>query len=254
MKHIYKISIVLLSVFTFIGCNVDDDEAVSIIPEKSLTATLVDQRAVIAVPDDTSSYDLVINFSEALPSYATIEYSIDGSVTSASKNTGDTSLTIPITFGLGENFHDVVISDFIVVNASERNFLPSILGNTTVRVIKQGFFVANITWGDASDDIDFGLQPMTAGWADTFAWIDTSLGVTNAEFLEGSELPDGNYAIFVQFFTGAADVTVTYAIQCAGGDFTFDLLTTQDGNRLWFTKSTDGDGNVSYNFFTEDPA
>jgi len=25
MKHIYKLSIILISVFTFIGCNVDDD-------------------------------------------------------------------------------------------------------------------------------------------------------------------------------------------------------------------------------------
>ena len=39
MKHIYKFSIVLLAVFTFIGCNVDDDDAITVLPMKELTAS-----------------------------------------------------------------------------------------------------------------------------------------------------------------------------------------------------------------------
>ena len=41
MKHIYKFSIVLLTVFTFIGCNVDDDDAVTVLPMKELTASWI---------------------------------------------------------------------------------------------------------------------------------------------------------------------------------------------------------------------
>ena len=40
MKHIYKLSVVLLAVFTFVGCNVDDDDAISVLPMKELTASL----------------------------------------------------------------------------------------------------------------------------------------------------------------------------------------------------------------------
>ena len=78
MKHIYKFSIVLLAVFTFIGCNVDDDDAITVLPMKELTASFDKQVNVIAVADDATSYDLVIKFSEALPSYSTVEYSLDG--------------------------------------------------------------------------------------------------------------------------------------------------------------------------------
>ena len=47
MKHIYKFSIVLLAVFTFIGCNVDDDDAVTVLPMKELTASLSQQVDII---------------------------------------------------------------------------------------------------------------------------------------------------------------------------------------------------------------
>jgi hypothetical protein len=70
MKHIYKLSIVLLAVFTFVGCNVDDDDAVSVLPMKELTASLAQQVDIIGVEDNATSYDLVINFSEDLPSYS----------------------------------------------------------------------------------------------------------------------------------------------------------------------------------------
>ena len=253
-KYIYKLSFLALAIFAFTGCNVDDDDPQFITAKRTLEAALAQQSAIIAISDSDSSYDLVVNFSEALPSYASIEYSVDGVTSSVSANTGDTSVSIPLDYGVGVNFHDVSLIGFHVVNADARNYIPTIGGVSATRVVKQGFLAITITWADASDDIDFGLQPMTATWGDTFAWIDTSLGVTNSEFLQGDMLADGNYAIFVQFFTPAADVTVTYALQSAGGDFSFDLLTSEDGNRLWFTKSTDGDGNVSYNFFTEDPA
>ena len=64
MKHIYKLSIVLLAVFTFVGCNVDDDDAVSVLPQKLITASLANQGDIIGIPDNATSYDLVINFSE----------------------------------------------------------------------------------------------------------------------------------------------------------------------------------------------
>ena len=35
MKHLYKLNIILLTVFTFVGCNVDDDDAVTVLPQKA---------------------------------------------------------------------------------------------------------------------------------------------------------------------------------------------------------------------------
>ena len=121
MKHIYKFSIVLLTVFTFIGCNVDDDDSVTVLPMKELTASLSQQVDVIRIADDATSYDLVINFSEALPSYSTIEYSLDGgATTTSSASSGDNTLVIPIAFDEDKFYRDVVLSDFIVVNAAAR--------------------------------------------------------------------------------------------------------------------------------------
>ena len=253
MKHIYKFSIILLAVFTFIGCNVDDDDAVTVLPMKELTASLVNQGDIIGVADDATSYDLVISFSEALPSYSTIEYSLDGgATTSSSASSGDDTLVISIPFDNNDNFHDINLSDFILVNASARRFTTSITGNSSVRVMRQGYFTATISWGNYSDDIDFGLQPMTASWGDTFDFIDTSLGIQD-EFLEGT-LDDGNYAIYAQFYTAATDVNVNCDMVTAAGNFVLDVLATEDGNVIWFTKSTNTQGNVSYTFYTEDPS
>jgi len=254
MKNIHKISILLLSVFTFIGCNVDDDDQQMVLPVKNISASLENQAQIIGIPDNATSYDLVINFSEELPSYSSIEYSLDGGAPSTvSASTGDSSVTIPITFAATDNYHDVDISDFIVVNAQARNFTPTITGNKTVRVMRQGYFTATMTWATPENDIDFGLQPMTPAWGDTYAWIDISLNFFPPEFLEGM-INDGNYAIFAQFYSPPANVTVNYAVVTAGGNFSFDLLTSQNGNILWFTKSTDTAGNVSYTFYTEDPS
>lgn len=253
MKHIYKFSILLLAVFTFIGCNVDDDDPVTVLPMKELTASLVNQGDIIGIADDATSYDLVISFSEPLPSYSTIEYSLDGgATTSSSAIAGDNTLVISIPFDFNDNFHDINISDFIVVNASARRFTTSITGNSSVRVMRQGYFTATISWADYVNDIDFGLQPMTSSWVDTYAWVDTSLGFAD-EFLEG-ELVDGNYAIYAAFYTTATDVNVNCDMETAAGNFVFDILATENGNVVWFTKSTNTQGNVSYTFYTEDPS
>lgn len=254
MKNIYKLSIVLLSVFTFIGCNVDDDDQQMVLEQKSITASLANQSAVIATSDFTTTYELVVNFSEALPSYSTIEYSLNGVTSSANASSGDTSLVIPVLFEVTDNYIDVEVSDFIVVNAQARRFVPSIEGNTMTRIVRESFWQAIITWDDPANDIDFGIQPMTSFWGDTYDWIDTSLGVTNVETLEGS-LDDGNYAILAAFYTAPTDVNINIALQTAAGDFSFDLLASEDfANVLWFTKSTDTDGTVSYTFYTEDPS
>ena len=255
MKHIYKLSIVLLSVFTFIGCNVDDDDQMMVYPTKNISAELAVQRNIFAVPDNATSYDLLINFSEPLPSYSSIEYSLDGGAkTSVSASTGDSSVTISVPFDTDDNFHVVDFSDFIIVNSQARRFNTSFEGNTTATLVRAGYFKATITWEDPSNDIDFGIQPMTSSWVDTYNWLDTSLGITNLETLEAS-LDDGNYAILAAFYTSPTDVNVNYALQTSAGEFSFELLTSEPfANILWFTKSTDLDGNVSYTFYTQDPS
>lgn len=252
-KHIYKISLLALTIFAFVGCNVDDDDPAVINVITNIEASLVMQGDIIAIDDNASSYDLVINFSQALPSYGSIEYSVDGVAGSVSANTGDTSVTIPLDYGIGVNFHDVVLVGFYVVNADARDVRPVLTGTTVTRVIKQGYFSATMNWADASFDLDLGLQPMTGAWGDTFAWIDTSVGVTNQEIVTADGLPNGNYALFIQHFTPAADVNFSFTIESAGGNFSFDLLTEGDGNHLWFTKTSSGTS-VAYTFYTEDPS
>ncbi len=119
-KHIYKISLLALTIFAFVGCNVDDDDPAVINVITNIEASLVMQGDIIAIDDNASSYDLVINFSQALPSYSSIEYTVDGVAGSVTGNTGDTSVTIPLDYGLGVNFHDVVLVGFYVVNIKRR--------------------------------------------------------------------------------------------------------------------------------------
>lgn len=196
MKHIYKFSIVLLAVFTFIGCNVDDDDAITVLPMKELTASFDKQVNVIAIADDATSYDLVIKFSEALPSYSTVEYSLDGGVTTlAASSQGDNSLVIPVSFDVTENSHTVSVSDFIVVNAAARRFTPNFTGNTSVQMVRQGYFSAKMTW-EGGQDLDLLFGTMSNTWVPGIL-LDSSEGVTNEENVSGSQLEDGNYGMVV---------------------------------------------------------
>jgi len=102
-KYIYKLSLLTLVIFAFTSCNVDDDDPVTAPIIRELVASAADQNDVIGVPNDTESYDFVIQFSEALPSYSSIEYSVDGVTSSVNANTGATSVTIPLTFGINDS-------------------------------------------------------------------------------------------------------------------------------------------------------
>ena len=221
MKHIYKFSIVLLAVFTFVGCNVDDDDAITVLPMKELTASFDKQVNVIAIADNATSYDLVINFSEDLPSYSTVEYSLDGGATTiASASSGDNTLTISIPFDVTENSHSVSVSDFIVVNAAARRFAPNFTGNTSVQMVRQGYFSAKMTW-EGGQDLDLILGGLDANWGNPFA-IDVSQGVTNEENVVGSQLVDANYGLFVYEWptnTFSQPVDITFDIVSAGGVF-----------------------------------
>ena len=256
MKHLYKLNIILLTVFTFIGCNVDDDDAITVLPVKELTASLVNQGDIIGVSDDTTSYDLVISFSEDLPSYSSIEYSLDGGATTiSSASTGDNTLVIPVAFDPSDNFHDIILSDFIVVNAAARNYTTSLTGNTSVRVMRQGFFSAKMTW-EGNQDLDLDLDEMTSSWGWSGNTLDSSAGVTNEENVSGM-LADGNYALWVfewPFNTFSNPVDINFDIVTAGGNFSFAIDAQEAGWQLWLTKTTDGDGNVSYTMYTEDPS
>ena len=256
MKHIYKFSIVLLAVFTFVGCNVDDDDAITVLPMKELTASFDKQVNVIAIADNATSYDLVINFSEDLPSYSTVEYSLDGgATTTASASSGDNTLTISIPFDVTENSHSVSVSDFIVVNAAARRFAPNFTGNTSVQMVRQGYFSAKMTW-EGGQDLDLILGGLDANWGNPFA-IDTSQGVTNEENVFGSQLVDANYGLFVYEWptnTFSQPVDITFDIVSAGGVFNFTVNAQDIGFHLWCTKSTDADGNVSWTMYTEDPS
>jgi len=256
MKHIYKFSIVLLAVFTFIGCNVDDDDAITVLPMKELSASFDKQVNVIAIADDATSYDLVIKFSEALPSYSTVEYSLDGGVTTlAASSQGDNSLVIPVSFAATENSHTISVSDFIVVNAAARRFTTNFTGNTTVQMVRQGYFSAKMTW-EGGQDLDLLFGTMSNGWAPGFL-LDSSEGVTNEENVSGSQLEDGNYGMLVYEWptnTFSQPVDLTFEIVTAGGTFNLNKKALDQGFHVWCTKSTDGDGNVSWTMYTEDPS
>ncbi len=251
MKHIYKLSLLVLAVFTFTGCAIDDDDPV-VNNERDLVIGL-NRTGIIAVPDDTTVYQLGINFTDVIPELSRLFYTVDGVEQALTLNTGASTATIPITFAADENSHDVVLTGFTIINGAAQDINAVVSSSNSATIAKQGTFVATITWPGTSD-LDVGLQPMTAAWGSTFAWIDTSLGVTNTEILEGSPLPDGNYAIFFQYFGAAAPEDVTVEMLTAIGVLTTNINVTADGNAIWFTKSTDGDGNISYSIFTEDPA
>jgi hypothetical protein len=165
MKHIYKISIIVLSIFTFIGCSVDDDDAINVLPQKSITASLDNQSDIIFISATATSYDLVVNFSEELPSYSSIEYSLDGGDTTiTSGSTGDNSVTISIDFDPSDSYHQIDLSDFIMVNSQARRFTPSLVGNSTVKVMRENAILATMTWDSGANlDLDFRCNDCCLG-------------------------------------------------------------------------------------------
>lgn len=251
MKHIYKLSLLVLAVFSFTACSIDDDAPV--VDNQTTMVIGLNKTGNVAVPNTTTSYDLAVNFSKPIPDLSRLTYTLDGVEKSVDFNTGDITGSIPVTFTDAEITHEVVLTSFEVINSSANNSAAIVGDANSARVSKEGAFQATMSWPSAVNDLDLGLQPMTAGWGDTFAWIDTSLGITNSEFVEGL-LADGNYALFIQHFTAATSVDVDFNLVTAAGPFSYTVNTTANGNVLWFTKTTNPDGTVSYVFYTTDPA
>lgn len=252
MKHIYKLSLLVLAVFSFTACAIDDDAPV--VDNQTSLVVGLNQTGNIGVANGTASYDLALNFSKPIPDLSRLTYTLDGVENSVDFNTGAISGSIPLSFSASEVTHEVILTGFVVINSSANNSVSLVSDSNTVRVSWEGVFQTTLSWPSAANDLDLGLQPMTAAWGDTFAWIDTSLGITNSEFVEGL-IADGNYALFIQHFTTAASVDVQFDSVTAAGPFTHNVNTSADGNVLWFTKSTDpGTGEVSYVFYTQDPA
>ena len=252
MKYIYKIIPFAILTFALTGCNVDDDDPVTVAEKRSLEASLGVQTEIIAIDDNLTSYELVVNFSEALPSYSSIEYTVDGELGSVSGNTGDTSVSIPLNFEVGVNFRDVSIVGFHVVNADARNILPSISGLTTTKVMKQGTVISTLTW-EGTANLDFYFDVMTPTWNWAFVTLDVSSGSTNEETVSAI-IDDGNYAFWISTNGAPADYPYVITVTTATGTQSFNGTVTGNSWNLWFTKSTNASGAVSYTFYTEDPA
>lgn len=252
MNKIYKIVPFALLIFGFIGCNVDDDDPITVVEKRSLEASLEMQQEIIAIDDNLTSYELVVNFSEALPSYSSIEYTVDGELGSVSGNTGDTSVTIPLNFEVGVNFRDVSIVEFHIVNADARNILPSISGLTTTKVMKEGVVISTLAW-EGGANLDFDFDQMTATWNWGGLTLDTSSGSTNEEIV-AANINDGNYAFWIWTNGAPADYPYVITVTTATGTQSFNGTVTGNSWNLWFTKSTNASGAVSYTFYTEDPA
>ena len=247
MKHIYKISIIVLSIFTFIGCSVDDDDAINVLPQKSITASLDNQSDIIFISSTATSYDLVVNISEELPSYSSIEYSLDGGdATITSGSTGDNSITITLDFDPSDSYHQIDLSDFIVVNSQARRFTPSLVGNSTVKVMRDNAILATMTW-DSGADLDLDLDVMTPAWGWAFQTLDASGGSGNIETVSAN-LDDGNYALWI-WANGATNESYTFTVTTIDGTETFTGIVEGNSWNLWFTKN----GN-NYTYFEEDPS
>jgi len=247
MKHIYKISIIVLSIFTFIGCSVDDDDAINVLPQKSITASFDNQSDIIFISATATSYDLVVNISEELPSYSSIEYSLDGGdATITSGSTGDNSITITLDFDPSDSYHQIDLSDFIVVNSQARRFTPSLVGNSTVKVMRDNAILATMTW-DSGADLDLDLDVMTPAWGWAFQTLDASGGSGNIETVSAN-LDDGNYALWI-WANGATNESYTFTVTTIDGTETFTGIVEGNSWNLWFTKN----GN-NYTYFEEDPS
>ena len=141
------------------------------------------------------------------------------------------------------------------MNASARNFTTGISGNTSARIMRQGFFSAKMTW-EGNQDLDLDLDEMTSSWGWSGNTLDSSAGITNEENVSDM-LADGNYALWVFEWpqnTFSNPVDINFDIVTAGGDFSFTINAQDFGWQLWLTKSTDSNGNVSYVMYTEDPS
>ncbi len=246
MKHIYKLSILMLAVITFTACGVDDDDPVMIEASRDVTASFADQSAIIGVPDNTETYDLVVNFSEILPSYSTIEYTLNGVTATVNGNSGASSVSISVPLGIDNDAAEVSLSDFIIVNADQRRVVPVIGGNVSATILKENAVTATLRWDDTSIDLDFDLDIMTATWGWAFVTPDASSNGTNAETVS-AVLPDGNYAFWI--WDGTGNVPYTITVTTIQGIQTFSGVVNGNSWNLWYTKS-----GTSYTFFEEDPA
>ncbi|MGB0879777.1 MAG: hypothetical protein ACPGTO_04340 [Polaribacter sp.] len=251
MKNIYKIKLFLITLVIFSSCAVDDD-----VPVQNLTSTIeASVSNLVIVPRTTTSYDLVVNLSQTLPASAQIEYTLSNGTTDIIRTNGGGANTITIPVDLdGALYEEVTLKNLTVLYAE--NYQTTISStNNSVLLVKEDTFSVTMNWADAAFDLDLYFDFLTDTW-DLLGTAASSLGVTNMENIEGFLAADGNFGMYVsQWNAYTVEVPYTLSFVTDGGIASYNLTYTGTaGYSIWFTKTTDADGVVTYTFYEEDPS
>ena len=254
MKNIYKIKLILLALVVFSSCAVDDDE-----PVQNLTSTIEASISsdLIIVPQTTTSYDLVVNLSQTLPSYsAKVEYTLSDGTTGTVISDGRVDeITIPVNLD-GMLYEKVTLTSMVVLYAGVQGYEVTVSPtNSSVSIIRRDAFSVTMNWETASFNLDMFLVDFSDTWS-PLAVLAAAAGATNSERIAGLLDFDGNFAIYVtQFNPYTLDVPYTLSFVTDGGLFNYDMTYTGTvGYSIWFNKTTASDGVVSYTFYEVDPS
>ena len=248
MKNIFKLSLIpILTVMIFSSCAVDDDPEI-IVSSKNVISASLSPSNFQTIPQDATEYDLMINFSEALPDFARLSYTVDGQANTLDVNSGMSSAAITLDYST-EDYHEVELTSFSLINAHADNNNPQIIETEKeARLLRENTGIASLTWDNDFYDLDLYIFEMNLDFTDWVSFITGSAGTTNMEnfsFSDADILADTNYSIAIFDYWGDADgqLLMLNVIFPDGQIVEKEITVSEDQwYEVHFTKSVDDNG------------
>lgn len=242
MKYIHKISFlfILSSVIFFSSCAVNDDDPIVAVTKKTITAQT--EKTFERIDATVTSYNAVIQFSQAVTNFSRVYYTVNGTAFEADVNEGATQLEVPLDFSSPTTiFQSVEITDFKIIDSDTDNVKSEVSTTSKELNVVKGTdkFLFILTW-EGSSDLDCATIARTPTGVSA---IDLSDGTTNIEVVRLPEaITDGNYAFAVLPWTvesNAIKCFLTVVNDSTVEKFTGTLRDATPGGFLGYTTIAD---------------
>ncbi|MFY0604522.1 MAG: hypothetical protein JXQ93_11260 [Flavobacteriaceae bacterium] len=247
-KYIYKVKLIIVAALVLTSCAVDDDDP-TINPIGNIEASLNSPLIRIGATDAT--YDLTVSLSNALPTSAQVDYTLDGVDLVARGDQGNNFITITVDMSTSL-FRTVSLKDIIMFYASAQNLTVTVSEtNYTSTIVRGNDDFAVMTWGNNVDiDLLMTAAPAPNPPFDTAAPTTPIVGlsilvVPEEVIIFPGGLADGDYSLSIVPYA-AFNTPIEFTLTVVGGTSASTITGTVDSGL-----AAGGFFNIVYNTIVE---